>query len=103
MPPGRALRKLRSAAVGSLKRFGLPARVGEDSNGRTRTPFDCTFQLVAQRLPSNGDGTGIPLFQRKMPVICQLPTTASNTFGMPPNKALLLPNGSSASQFALMV
>src|ERR671915_180786 len=78
--PGRAGRKLRYTASGSLKAFGSPSGsldVGDDCTGFARTPFDCTFQFVAQTQQSKGVWIGSPLFQRKMPVVCQPPRTAS--------------------------
>src|SRR5690348_7591565 len=79
--PGRAGRKLRYAATGSVNKFGVPFApflVVDDSIGRTRTPLDWTFQLVAQTQQSNGAAViGSPLFQRKMPVDCQPPKICS--------------------------
>ena len=91
------------AATGSLKRFGLPSSVGDETSGETRTPLDWTFQFVAQMPPSKGVCTGNPEFQRKIPVNCQPPRTVSTTFGMSLKKVLPLPKGSPKSQLALIM
>src|SRR5678815_4376523 len=97
--PGRAGLKLRYASTGSLNRLGCPALVVDDWIGRTRTPFDWTFQFVAQTQQSNGAAVmGSPVFQRKIPVDCQPPNTCSV---MPPallKNRLPRPNGSPTTQ-----
>src|ERR1041385_3939822 len=102
--PGRAGLKLRYAASGSLNRLGCPALVGDDWIGRTRTPFDCTFQFVAHTQQSKGAAVmGRPLFQRKIPVVVQPPRTLSTMPLEFDRNRLPRPSGSPTTQFALMM
>ena len=81
----------------------MPPRVGQVLMGLIRTPLLCTFQSVAQVSASNGEETGRPEFQRKMPDICQPPSRVLTTPPELPNQRCPRPKGICQTPLMLMM
>src|SRR6476619_926 len=76
---------------------------GQECTEDVGVVLDCTSQLVAHELSSNGETpVGSPVFQRIMLESCQPPSKASAPFPTFPKKACPLPIGTCQTKSALI-